>query len=51
MDSAVTGGADDLGASQGEGTGDSVLVLRNQWSGTSATSLEPRHYVWYWMFN
>ena len=40
MDSAVSGGADDLGGSQGEEPGDSVLVLRNQWSGTSATNLD-----------
>jgi len=40
MDSAVSGGADDMGVSQGEGTGDSVLVLRKQWNGTNATNLD-----------
>jgi hypothetical protein len=40
MDSAVSGEADDLGVNQGEGAGDSVLVLRNQWSSTSATNLD-----------
>jgi hypothetical protein len=40
MNSAANGGADDLGGSQREGTGDSVLELRNQWSGTGATNLD-----------
>jgi len=50
-DRAVSGGADVLGVSEGERTGDSVLVLKNQGSGTTATSLEPRYYVWYRIIN
>ena len=51
MDSAVSSGEDDVGGSREEVRRDLVLVLRIQWSRTSATNLEPRKYVWYCIFN